>query len=229
MLTFADYQSLIELMGQGNVMSKWMAMGAAIALTAMGAAQAQTTFHWPAPQANQGEGVRYYLPMGTPLMLRTLTQISTKDNKPGDRVYLEVAENISFRGQIIIPIGSPVVAEVSRLQRNGHFGVKGKLEIRLIRVQTPSGPVRLTGTSYDEGKSGTVLSVGAMLAVGIPLGLLVHGTSGQINPGTPVQAALGDDLKFRWFPQKAESTSLPATRAISDSAEAGNPGFEGVR
>lgn len=209
-------------------MSKWMAMGAAIALTITGAAQAQMTFHWPAPQADQGEGVQYYLPMGTPVMLRTLTQISTKDNKPGDRVYLEVAENISFRGQVVVPIGSPVIAEVSRLQRNGHFGKKGKLEIRLIRLQTPSGPVRLAGTSYDEGKSGTALSVGTMLLAS-PLGFLIHGTSGQIDPGTPVKAALGDELKFRWYPQKAERADVPATRAISDSAEAGKPGFEGLR
>lgn len=135
-------------------MRKLAAASAAIALAVTGAAQAQTTYHWPAPErAPAGDGQRFYLQMGTPLMLRTRTQISTKDNKPGDRVYLEVAENVSFRGQTVIPIGSPVFAEVSRAQRNGHFGRKGKLEIRLHYAQTPSGPVRLTGTAYDEGRA----------------------------------------------------------------------------
>jgi hypothetical protein len=152
-----------------------------MALAVGSAAQAQTVFMWPAPErASAGEGQRFYLPMGTPLMLRTRTQISTKDNKPGDRVYLEVAESVSFRGQMVIPIGSPVTAEVTRVQRNGHVGKKGKLEIRLLQAQTPYGPVRLTGTSYDESKSGTALSVTAMLLLSGLGGFFIHGTSAEI-------------------------------------------------
>jgi len=109
-----------------------------------GTAQAQSAFTWPAPEVQSaGEAKRYYLPMGTPLVVRTRTQISTKDNKAGDRLSLEVAESVSCRGQTVIPIGAPVLAEVSRVQRNGHFGKKGKLEIRLIGAETPHGPVRL--------------------------------------------------------------------------------------
>src|SRR3546814_3407633 len=121
--------------------------------------------------------------MGTPLRLRTRTQVSTKDNKPGNRLYLEVAERVSFRGQVVIPIGGAVVAEVSRVQRNGHFGKKGKLEIRLISVETPSGPVRLRGTAYDEGKSGTAASV-ATMALLSGLGFLIHGTSAAERKST---------------------------------------------
>lgn len=35
-----------------------------------------------------------------------------------------MAESVSFRGQIIIPIGAPVVGEVARFQRNGHVEKK---------------------------------------------------------------------------------------------------------
>src|SRR3546814_2292244 len=99
-------------------MRNWKAAGGMIALVMGGTAQAQTAFYWPAPEAQPvGEAKHYYLPMGTPLMLRTRTQVSTKDNKPGDRLYLEVAESVSFRGQVVIPIGAPVFAEVSRVQR----------------------------------------------------------------------------------------------------------------
>lgn len=210
-------------------MKKWMAAGAAMALVAGGSVQAQTVFMWPAPdRAGAGEGQRFYLPMGTPLMLRTRTQVSTKDNKPGDRVYLEVAESVSFRGQVVIPIGSPVFAEVSRVQRNGHVGKKGKLEIRLLQAQTPYGPVRLTGTSYDEGKSGTVLSIATMALVSGVGGFFIHGTSAEIPAGAPVQAYLAEDLRFRWRPE-AEPARLSAQVAVPDRFDTdARPGFQSL-
>jgi hypothetical protein len=205
-------------------MNKWMAVSAVFALAVGGAAQAQNTFIWPAPvAANAGEGQQYYLPMGTPLMLRTLTQISTKDNKPGDRVYLQVAESVSFRGQVVIPIGSPVTAEVTTVQRNGHFGRKGKLEIRLIQAVTPNGPVRLTGTAYDEGKSGTAASV-ATIALLSPLGFLIHGTSGQLPAGSAVEGYLAEPLRFRWYPQ-TEQASAAGLPAQADASAPATPGF----
>lgn len=207
-------------------MSKWIAVSAVAALVIGGAAQAQTTYHWPAPEmASAGEGQRFYLPMGTPLMLKTRTLVSTKDNKPGDRIYLEVAESVSFRGQVVIPIGSPVVGEVSQVQRNGHVGKKGKIEIRLIQAETPNGPVRLTGTGYDEGKSGTAASVATMALLSGIGGFLIHGTSGYIHAGTPVQAYLAEPMRFTWYPD-----SMPAhatlTPAVPDMARADvKPGF----
>lgn len=205
-------------------MRNWKAASAVAALMVSGTAQAQTIFHWPAPETTpEGEAKRYYLPMGTPLMLKTRTQISTKDNKPGDRVYLEVAESVSFRGQVIIPIGSPVFGEVSRAQRNGHVGKKGKLEIRLISAETPSGPVRLTGTAYDEGKSGTGLSVGTMLLLSPLGGFFIHGTSAEIPSGTPVQAYLADNLRFTWYPETGPKVAaLPARPDVYGNAA---PGF----
>lgn len=183
-------------------MSKWIKIGAMAALAFSASAQAQSTYHWPAPEAAPaGEGQRFYMPMGTPMMLRTRTDISTKNNKPGDRVYLEVAETVSFRGQTVIPIGSPVLAEVTRAQRNGHVGKKGKLEIRLIQAQTPSGPVRLNGLAYDEGSSGTALSVATMALLSPLGGFLIHGTSAYLPAGTNVQAYLAEPLRFTWYPE----------------------------
>ena len=162
-------------------------------------------------------------------MLRTRTQVSTKENKPGDRVYLEVAESVSFRGQIVVPIGSPVIAEVSQAQRNGHVGKKGKLTLRLIQVETPSGPVRLNGMAYDEGTSGTAASVATMVLLSPLGGFLIHGTSANIHAGTTVQGYLAEPLRFRWHPEtvSADASSLPATIDVA-GADA-RPGFNGVR
>ena len=199
----------------------WKTALAASAILVAPAAVAQDTYHWPAPEVSADAQQKFYFPQGTPVMLRTLTQVSTKDNKPGDRVYLEVAEDVTFRGQVVIPEGSPVVGEVSRVQRNGHFGRKGKLEIRLIRVQTPWGPVRLSGAEYDEGKSGTAASVATMLLVS-PLGFIIKGTSGYIAPNTPVTARLGEDMDFRYAP--TVRTAVNTQQAVPDVANV-RPGF----
>lgn len=76
-------------------------------------------------------------------MLQTKTLLSTKESKPGDRVHLAVAEAVSFRGTVVIPVGVAVMGAVSQSQRNGHVGRKGKLAVRLISVEAPDGPVRL--------------------------------------------------------------------------------------
>lgn len=208
-------------------MRNWIAAGAAIVLMASGAAQGQTSFHWPAPETAQtANAKRFYLPMGTPLMLRTRTDISTKDNKPGDRIMLEVVEAVSFRGQVVIPVGAPVFGEVARAQRNGHVGKKGKLEIRLIRVETPNGPVRLSGSAYDEGESGTAASVATMLLISPLGGFFIHGTSARIAAGTGVQAHLAEPLRFAWYPAADQqvATAAEAPTAYSD-ARSGSAAF----
>lgn len=205
-------------------MGKWTIFAATAALVATGTAQAQDTYQWQAPPAaSAGQGQRYYLPMGTPLMLRTRTQISSKHNEPGDRVYLEVAESVSFRGQIVIPAGAPVVAEVSRVEESGLFGKEGEVQIRLRYAQTPHGPVRLSGTTFDEGKDQSALSIGAGVLL-TPLGFLIQGTSGRLPPATPVQANLAENLDFMWYPQTevAAASALPARADVFEAAE---PGF----
>jgi hypothetical protein len=205
------------------------ALGAALLGTG---AQAQTTYMWPAaPSPSGASSLKYFLPPGTPLVLRTRTQVNTKMNEPGDRIYLEVAQAVSFRGQTVIPVGAPVIGEVAHVQRNGHFGVKGKVTLHLIQVETPSGPVRLTGTAYDEGRSGTLLSVGTIAFVSV-LGVLVHGTSGDIPADTMVKAYLAEPMNFRWqreaadqgvamiqaTPDGSSTASLGGTQALVDPA-----------
>ncbi|MBJ7500643.1 MAG: hypothetical protein JHC57_12905 [Sphingopyxis sp.] len=200
-------------------MRSWEAICGAMALLAAGSAHAQTAY--PGPAAGDPPFVapkRYYLPMGTPLKLQTTAPLSTKDSKPGDRVRLAVVEDVSFRGTVVVPVGTPVIGEVSRAQRNGHVGRKGKLEVRLISIEMPDGPVRLSGNVYDEGKSQTALSVGTMLLVSALGGFLIHGTSASIPAQTPVTAYIAEPLRFAWRPEKQ------ALMALLPRPEASAPG-----
>ncbi|HXH14716.1 MAG TPA: hypothetical protein VNJ10_01120 [Sphingomonas sp.] len=190
-------------------MAARLAAGVALGALPTMAAEAQSFVYWPAPvAAGPSVAPMSYFPMGTALTLRSRTQVSTKDNISGDRLYLEVAESLSYRGQVVVPAGSVAVAEVASVQRNGHFGKKGKLEIRLLYVETPNGPVRLSGQANDEGTSGTITSVATILLAS-PLGFLVHGTSAQLPPGTVVRAYLAEDLRFPVQPWQ-QVAAMPA-------------------
>lgn len=197
-------------------MKTWFLASAAGSLVFSTAGHAQTTYHWPATAfASNGVGQEYHLPVGTPIPLRTRATVSTKLNKAGDRIDLEVAEDVVFREQVIIPAGTPVVGEISMAQSNGHLGKKGKLEIRLLEVQTPHGPARLSGTAYDEGKSGTALSLATMVFVSTLGGFLIHGTSAEIPAGTEVEAYLASDLRFAW-----SRAAIAAAPVRTDGADA---------
>jgi len=148
-----------------------------------------------------------YFPVGTAIDLIMRTQISTKDNKSGDRVYFEVAQNLSYRGQVVVPAGATVVGEVIRADRNGHFGRKGHLEIRPLYVETAYGPVRLTGRSADDGTSAVAVSVATIVLVS-PLGFLIHGTSAHLAPGSTVTAYLADDLRFKVQDPRVQTASI---------------------
>jgi len=196
---------------------------AAAAAIASSAALAQYQVYWPTPIGTEVARQSYNFPMGTPLALMTRTQVNTKVNKPGDRVYFEVAEALTFRGQIVVPVGAMAVGEIVRADHNGHVGKKGKIEIRPLYVETPHGPVRLTGRSYSEGKSGTALSVATMALVSTVGGYFIHGTSGTIQAGTPVQAYLAESLIFSQTTQRPNAVYPMSVQA--DAAGKATPGF----
>ena len=185
-------------------MFKTIACAALAAALTSTAASAQDMVYWPAPlAATQTVGMSYF-PVGTPLKLVTRTEVSTKTNKPGDRFYLSVAEDLTYRGQVVVPAGSVAVGQVADLQRNGHLGKKGKLGVRLLYVQTPSGPVRLSGRGYDEGKSGTVASVATLALAPIAVawaGVFIHGTSARLPSGSGVQGYFAEDMRFAVQPR----------------------------
>lgn len=184
----------------------WIIGVSALAAT-VSTASAQDTYHWPVPAQQNGRSVRTYFPAGTPIALRMRTEANTKQAKPGERVYLETVENLVYRGQVVVPAGSPAIGEVVRSERNGHFGKKGQIEIRVMHVQTPHGPVRLGGGATSNGTSATAWSVPVGVLMAWPV-FFVHGTSGYIRQGTVVNAFMAEPLTFDLSPVATQTASM---------------------
>ena len=174
----------------------------ALAASIPSVAAAQYSVHWAAPVAATGPSA--YFPIGMPLQLKTRNELNTKDVHSGDRFYLEVAEALIYRGQVVVPVGSIAVGEVMRSERSGNFGKRGELEVRLDYVETPSGPVRISGRSARQGLDQGVLAIGGALFVSWPM-MFIHGTSGRLPADSPITAYLADDLHFGVQPGSAQA------------------------
>lgn len=196
-------------------MKRILLAGLALASFAASAAEAQEFIHWSAP-SSPSAGQSTYFPIGTPLQLKTRTELNTKDSRPGDHFYLEVAEPLVYNGQVVVPIGSVAAGEVMRSERNGHFGKKGQIEVRLDYIQTPAGPVRLSGRSARSGMDQGVLAIGGAAFVAWPM-LFIHGTSGRLPAETAVTGYLADDLHF----SANTASSQVAAIVVPDGARPG--------
>ena len=171
-----------------------MMMVTAAVMAGCGTANAQEVVQWTAPPAAV-HGQYSYFPMGTPLRLMTRTEVSSRDAHPGDRLYLTVAEPLVYRDQVVVPAGSTAVGEVARVERNGAMGKRGEMGVRLLYVQTPSGPIRLSGKTEGIGKGQQLLAIGGAAVIAWPM-IFIHGTSARLPADTPITAYLADDLRF---------------------------------
>ncbi len=198
--------------------------GLALASFTASTAPAQEVVQWSAPTSARA-GTYAYFPMGTSLQLTTRTELNTKYSNAGDRFYLEVAEPLIYRGQVVVPVGSIAVGEVARAERNGHFGKKGQLEVRLLYVQTPSGPVRLSGRSGRSGQGQGLLAIGGGAIVAWPM-FFIHGTSGRLPADTAMTAYLADELRFAVQPNAGQTASAVVPDRASDSANTAPARFD---
>jgi hypothetical protein len=165
-------------------------LGLALIATAPLSAQQQVVL---APSETQS-----VLRSGTPIVLRVMETITTKDKvaKINDRVRLEVAESVSVNGVTIIPSGSPATGELIDVKYKGMWGKSGRLVGRVLTVNANGRTIRLSGTFDTKGGSGTVGAVAVSAIVFAPAGFFMTGKSAELPAGTTVRGFVDEDISF---------------------------------
>lgn len=132
---------------------------------------------------------------GTEVMLRMSEGLTTqhKDLKEGQRVRLEVAENVMMGSRIVIPEGSPAMGELTDVRNKGMWGKSGHINGRVLYARVGDRQIRLSGTFNEHGTTGTAGVVAALALIPIA-GFVMTGTSARMPVGTPVKAFLDEDL-----------------------------------
>lgn len=111
-----------------------------------------------------------------------LREVTSRTAKAGDRIKLRVVEPVVVDGATLVPVGATVWGEVVGVEANGAVGKSGRLNARLLHLETPEGPVPLGGEHSDEGDTGGAGLAIAIIGFGL-FGLLHQGDSGRLKAG----------------------------------------------
>lgn len=164
----------------------WLLAAALFAVP--GAAQEVAPIGKPLP-------VTSVLPAGSQIALVTTEELSSKRHRKGDLVTLSVKEDIIRDGVTLIPRATPVVAQIIEAEEKGLMGRGGKLTARVLYLELPRGPVRLSGELGVAGKSLTGAATAATAVVS-GFAFVISGKSAVIPKGTEMIAILDRDARI---------------------------------
>jgi hypothetical protein len=143
------------------------------------------------PQEVQGNVLR----AGTPVPVALSEFLTTKGKKlkVGQRVQLEVAQDIPLNGRVAIPARSPVDGVLTEVRNKGMWGKSGGIHLQMTWVTINGTKVRLKGDMDSRGETGTAGVVGAIAILPVA-GFFVTGTSAEMPLNMPGRAFLDQDI-----------------------------------
>lgn len=132
---------------------------------------------------------------GAPVPVALSEALTTKGKslKVGQRVQLEVAQDVLLNGRVVIPARSPVEGILTHVRNKGMWGKSGGIQLSIRSVNINGTSVRLKGDMDSRGETGTAGVVGAVVALPIA-GFFVTGTSAEMPLNMPGRAFLDEDI-----------------------------------
>ena len=153
------------------------------------------------PAAAATPGVGFLLEDGTPVHLLLAQNLSSADAVTGQTVELEVVDDVTVNGFVVIPHGSTAWATITDAEHKKRMGRAGKLDLNVDKVRLADGEKAMLRAVKDvKGGGHTGAMVGAMVATSLvvwpaaPLFLLMHGKDVTIPKGTNISAFVQGDI-----------------------------------
>ena len=142
-------------------------------------------------QQVQGDVLRAGAPV--PVALSEMLTTKGKHLVVGQRIQLEVAQDVLLNGRVVIPARSPVEGVLTEVRNKGMWGKSGAIHLQMTSVTINGTSVRLKGDMDSRGQTGTAGVVGAIVALPIA-GFFVTGTSAEMSLNMPGRAFLDQDI-----------------------------------
>ncbi len=136
------------------------------------------------PSTVLGEAVT--VPFGTAVYCELDQRVTSKKKEwsEGDLARAHVWKDVRVGAHVVIKAGTPVMVQVSKLQKSRIAGRKGSLELGAMNVVGVDGvDVPLTGGYDKSGKGRVGLSVTLAALVFVPL-IFMKGKQAILEPGT---------------------------------------------
>jgi hypothetical protein len=143
----------------------------------------------------QEQVVGNILRAGSPVPVVLSESLTTKGKglKVGQRVQLEVAQDILLNGRVVIPARSPVEGVLTHVRNKGMWGKSGAIHLTIKAVNINGSNIRLKGDMDSRGETGTAGVVGAIAIMPVA-GFFVTGTSAEMPLNMPGRAFLDQDV-----------------------------------
>ena len=139
----------------------------------------------------------YKLEAGTQIPLHNVHYLRASRLRKGDAVNFRVGRDIKVGNYTIIPYGTNVKGFVYEARKSGGFGTKGRLGIKIEKIELPGGifvPLA-NGDIYVTGKNRTTLSVLLFLFVTWPA-CFITGSKAELPAGYEVVASVANPVVF---------------------------------
>lgn len=159
----------------------------------------------PSTTAMQGQNIAVVQELQTGNILRAgapipvvLSQALTtkgKGLKVGQRVQLEVAQDVLLNGRVVVPARSPVEGVLTHVRNKGMWGKSGAIQLQIKSVNINGSTIRLKGDMDSRGETGTAGVVGAIAIMPLA-GFFVTGTSAEMPLNMPGRAFLDQDISL---------------------------------
>ena len=150
---------------------------------------------------------------GAPVAVALSEFLTTKGKrlKVGQRVQLEVAQDVLLNGRVAIPARSPVEGVLTEVRNKGMWGKSGAIHLHINSVNINGANIRLKGDMDTRGETGTAGVVGAIVVLPVA-GFFVTGTSAEMPLNMPGRAFLDQDIALApAVPTTANITPVAAT------------------
>ena len=128
-----------------------------------------------------------------PVVLSEFLTTKGKNLKVGQRVQLEVAQDVMLNGRVVIPARSPVEGVLTQVRNKGMWGKSGGIHLHISSVTINGTSIRLRGDMDTRGETGTAGVVGALVVLPVA-GFFVTGTSAEMPLNMPGRAILDQDI-----------------------------------
>jgi len=143
------------------------------------------------PQQVSGNILRSGAPV--PVVLSEPLTTKGKQLKVGQRVQLEVAQDVLLNGRVVIPARAPVDGVLTEVRNKGMWGKSGAIRLHINSVNINGTNIRLKGDMDTRGETGTAGVVGALVVLPVA-GFFVTGTSAEMPLNMPGRAFLDQDI-----------------------------------
>lgn len=131
----------------------------------------------------------------TPIHFMVINEVTTKTHRAGHRFKLRVDKPVVVDGIVVIAVGATAWGEVTAATGSGNVGKSGKLEAKLLYVESHGLHIPINGNNAAKGAGGGGETALGVLALG-PLGLFAKGNNAKIKAGELMTGFVDQDVEI---------------------------------